>query len=153
MVVNDMHVLLLLLPFASCGWRQLVVAAGAVVLQVVESQVSQLSRLDAKIGECLCILVDDLVQAFHLKLLWAAYWPVNHLVKDIENRRKKSFWYVEMAAPVDDFLVDKGSDFSHAIVGWAVQLESLSGRCVIVANLLKGGTNIDSLGKESAGMT
>lgn len=146
LIVKDMQVFLLILLLTSCRWRELVVTTSPVILQVVEGQILQLSRLDAKISKCLRVLVNDLVKALHLKLIRAAHWPPDNFVEGIEYRCKKSLWHVDVATAVDNFSVDYCSDLSHAVISRTEQLESLSGGCVVVANLLERCTNIDGLG-------
>jgi hypothetical protein len=61
LIIDNVQVLLLLLPLSLCGRRQIIVRTRAVILQVMERQVRQLGRLDSQILESLCILVDDLI--------------------------------------------------------------------------------------------
>ena len=147
LIINDMQVLLLFPLFPRCARRQVIVGAAAVVLQVVESQIRKICWLHVQILESLGSLVDDLIKRLLFQLIRRCDSPVEVFIEIVCERFCQSLWHIDMSALLHDFAVHHLSDFSHAIICWTVELKSLSGSCVIVADLFESFADIDGLQK------
>lgn len=146
-----MQVLLLFPLLALCRGRQVVVAAGTVVLKVMEGQLSQISRLNTKVGESFGIFVDNLIQAFLFELISASDRPPDELIQIMQSGTQDCFGQVDVSSLVDDFTVDQLSYLGHAVVGWAVELKGFTGSGVVVADLFEGNADIDGLDESIRG--
>lgn len=113
--------------------------------QIVESQVSKVSWLNAKVLEGLRIWIDDLIQELTLDLVTGKDWPPESLVKEGGSWLKDGLWHVDVSAVLVDFLVNQLSDLSCGVVLWAVKLVCLGGSAVILNHLLQSSSDINGV--------
>lgn len=71
--------------------------------------------------------------------------PPEVLIEDVGGWLKKTLWNIDVAAALDDFTVDKGSNLGKRVVLGTVQLECLTGSCIVMEHTLKSGADIDRL--------
>ena len=121
------------------------VLSGRGTYQVMESHVSKLSWLNAKVLEGLCVWIDDLVQELTLDLVTRKNWPPKSLVKEGGSWLKDSLWHVDVSAVLVDFLVNQLSNLGCGVILWAVKLVCLGSSAVILNHLLQSGTYINGV--------
>lgn len=106
LIIEDMQILPLFSLLALCCWGQVIVATASVVLEVVESQLSQIPGFDAEIFEGFGGFVNDLIQTFLLEFISAANRPPDKLVKIMQSWSQDGLWQVDVSSLVNDFAVD-----------------------------------------------
>lgn len=71
--------------------------------------------------------------------------PPENLVENLGDRLEDGLGDVEVTSLLVNLLVDHVGDLLHGVLLRSVELKSLSGRAVVVEDLLEGGTDIDRL--------
>lgn len=108
-------------------------------------EVGDVNGLHAEILECLGLRVDDLVHELTLNLISGQGVPPQGLVQDTSDGLENSLGNVDVSALLEDFLVHKLSNLSHAVLLGSVQFVGLASGGVVVKQLLESGTNVDGL--------
>lgn len=111
--------------------------------QVVIGEVGNVTRLNAEVLEGLGFRIDDLIHEFSLDLICRHCVPPESLVENLSNGLQHRLGDIEMSALLEDFLVNKVCNLSHAVLLRSVELKGLSSGGVIIEHLLKSGTDID----------
>ena len=135
--------------YGMIAWGELAVTSGVRTLretyQIVESQVSKVSWLNAEVLEGLCVWIDDLVQELTLNLVTRKNWPPKSLVEEGGSWLKNSLWHVDVSAVLVDFLVNQLSNLGCGVVLWAVKLVCLGSSAVILNHLLQSSSDINGV--------
>ena len=113
--------------------------------EVVVDEVADLTRLDAKILECLCCVVDDLVMELSLNLVGRRDGPPQQLVQETSDGLENGLGHIDVSALLVNFPVHKLSNLGRRIILRPIELESLRGGGVVVEHELQSLANIDDL--------
>lgn len=113
--------------------------------QIVIDVVANLTRLNAKVLEGLCSLINNLVVELTLNLISRANGPPKNLVEQSSHGLQDGLGDVNVSPLLEDFPVNQLRDFSCRVVLGAVELKGLGYGVVIVEDLLQSLANIDNL--------
>lgn len=106
---------------------------------------AELSRLNVQILERLGGRVNVLINELTLNLISRKSRPPQVFVEVVSSGLKNGLRNVDVAAMLDDFLVDNLGDLSSRVLLGTVKLECLRRGIVIVQHALKSSSDIDGL--------
>jgi hypothetical protein len=111
----------------------------------MECETCELGWFNSKILEGLGSWIDFLVNELALNLVGGENGPPESLVQEAGCRLENTLGEVDVAAVLDDFLINQLGDLCCRVVGWAVQLVGLGCGAVILEHDLQRLTHINSL--------
>lgn len=106
-------------------------------------EISDVTRLNVEILECLGRRVNDLVVELALNLVGRHGVPPQEAVQNASQRLENSLGKIDVTALLVNLSIDHNGDLCQAVLLGAVELEGLTSRRVIVKHLLESGTNIN----------
>jgi hypothetical protein len=147
LIINNMQILPLLSLLPLRCRRQIIKATPPIILQIMISQILQVRALDPQIGQRLGVPINDLVQHLLLNLIRtdAGNMPPKELVEVVGQGLEEAFGHVDVAALVDDFLVDEGGDFFHTVGYGTVEFEGLGGGGIVHGDFVEGFAYVNHL--------
>lgn len=111
----------------------------------MESQARDVSRLDVEILERLRRGINLLIDELSLNLLLRHDVPPDQLVQPVRDGLEDGARHVDVAAVLDDFLVDELGNLLGGVELRSVEFEGLGRGAIVVEHLLERMTDVGSV--------
>lgn len=112
---------------------------------ILVCKLADLARLDPEILEGLCLLINHLVNVFHLNLLCRQRGPPEHLVQDPRSGLENPARHIDVSPRVKDLPVYHIGDVGSGVLLGPIELVGLPRRGVVVEHQLKSVADVNRL--------